>query len=95
MKSAYELAMERLAKNAPTVTLSAEQKGRLAEVEALYASKIAEKEIFLKDKISEAYGDGQEETAASLERQLANERKILQAELEERKQAIRNESNAR
>jgi len=95
MKSAYELAMERLAKNAPTVALTAGQKARLADLESLYASKIAEKEIFLKDKISEAYGDGQDETAASLERQLANERKILQAELEERKEAVRSEAAPR
>lgn len=95
MKSAYELAMERLAKNAPTVALTADQKARLADLESLYASKIAEKEIFLKDKISEAYGDGQDETAASLEKQLANERKILQAELEERKEAVRSEGAAR
>jgi len=95
MKSAYELAMERLAKNAPTVALTADQKARLADLESLYASKIAEKEIFLKDKISEAYGDGQDDTAASLEKQLANERKILQAELEERKEAVRGEGASR
>ena len=35
MKSAYELAMERLNKTAPTVKLNARQKAELAELDAL------------------------------------------------------------
>ena len=35
MKSAYELAMDRLNKVAPSVTLTAEQKRRIAELERL------------------------------------------------------------
>ena len=35
MKSAYELAMERLNKVAPTVKLTEEQKERIAELESL------------------------------------------------------------
>ena len=43
MKSAYELAMERLAKSDPDASapLSAEQKRALAEVDTLYQGKIA------------------------------------------------------
>src|ERR1044071_706442 len=44
MKSSYELAMERLNKNSPAVKLNPEQKQKLAELDSLYASKIAERE---------------------------------------------------
>ena len=49
MKSAYELAMERLQQDGPKVTLTDEQRAALAEVDELYRSKIAEKEVFLGD----------------------------------------------
>ena len=42
MKSAYELAMERLEKQAPTRTLTAAQKTEIAELEATAKAKIAE-----------------------------------------------------
>ena len=51
MKSAYELAMERLEKSAPTQKLTEDQKTRIAEVNSLYGSKIAEKETFLQGEI--------------------------------------------
>jgi len=41
MKSAYELAMERLNKSAPSVKLTAAQKKELAELDSQYAAKIA------------------------------------------------------
>ena len=47
MKSAYELAMERLERSAPSVTLSDEQKAQLAEIDSSFKAKIAEKELFL------------------------------------------------
>ena len=48
MKSAYELAMERLQKDAPSVPLNAEQRAQIAEIDSLYTAKIAEKELLLK-----------------------------------------------
>jgi hypothetical protein len=43
MKSAYELALERLEKaRGPTKKLSDEQKARIAEIEKVYEAKIAE-----------------------------------------------------
>src|SRR2546421_8365720 len=49
-KSAYELAMERLAKSDPDAhrPLTPEQKARLAEIDRVYQGKLAEREIFLK-----------------------------------------------
>jgi len=89
MKSAYELAMERLNKSSPTVKLSAEQKKQLAEWDSKYSAKIAERELFLKDRLAEAAGKGDGEAAAQLEKQLISERKSLQAELEEKKEKVR------
>jgi hypothetical protein len=87
MKSSYELAMERLNKNAPTVKLSDAQKKQLAELDSKYAAKIAEREIALNGEIAKAADDFQKEE--SLREQLVTERKKLLAELEEKKESVR------
>jgi len=89
MKSAYELAMERLNKTSPTVKVTAEQKKQLAELDAKYAGKIAEREIFLKDNLAAAAAKRDFEAMAQLEKQMVSERKSLQAELEEKKNKVR------
>ena len=43
MKSAYELAMERLNKQSPTIKLTEKQKKGIAELESKYKAKIAER----------------------------------------------------
>ena len=87
MKTAYELAMERLNKAAPAVKLTSAQKKELAELDSKYAAKIAGREIALKDEMARVAQDF--EKAEALREQLANERKKLQAELEEKKEAVR------
>lgn len=89
MKSAYELAMERLQKQAPTVKLSNAQKAELAELESQYAAKVAQREIGLKDEITKAASLGNAEEADALRAQLAQEKAKLQAELEEKKEHVR------
>lgn len=89
MKTAYELAMERLNKTAPAARLTAAQKKQLAELDSRYAAKIAEREIALNGEITKANGAGDFETATKLQQQLVNERKALQAELEEKKETVR------
>lgn len=89
MKSAYELAMERLNKSAPTAKLTAEQKKEIAELDSLYASKVAQREIFLKGEIAKAEMSGDFEALEQLQKQLASEKKTLAAELEEKKEAVR------
>lgn len=89
MKSAYELAMERLNKTAPSVKLTDEQKKALGELDGQYAAKIAEREIFLKDQIEKASAEGDYAAIEQLEKQLASERKTLAAELDEKKENIR------
>lgn len=89
MKSAYELAMERLNKSAPTAKLTAEQKKEIAELDSLYASKVAQREIFLKGEIAKAEMSGDFEALEQLQRQLGSEKKTFAAELEEKKEAVR------
>jgi len=89
MKNAYELAMERLSKQSPTVKTSAAKKKQLAELDARYAAKIAEREIFLKDELAKAVDKGEFEATQQLEKQLVSERKSIAAELEEKKEAVR------
>jgi hypothetical protein len=87
MKSAYELAMERLNKAMPTAKLTDGQKKQLAELDSKYTAKIAEREIALNGEIAKAADDFQKEE--SFREQLMAERKKLQAELEEKKEQIR------
>ncbi len=89
MKSAYELAMERLEKAEPTLQLTDEQKAQLAEIDSTYRAKIAEKELFLQPKIDQA---GLKETFAEfeeLQKQLASEIRRLQEDCEEKKAKLR------
>jgi len=89
MKTAYELAMERLGKTAPTIKLTANQKKQLAELDSQYAAKIAEREIALRDEIGKVAATGDLEKVEALQQQLVNERKKFQAELEEKKERVR------
>jgi hypothetical protein len=86
MKSAYEIAMERFNKNAPAGKLTAKQKAALAELDSRYAAKIAEREIALNGQLAAA---DDAEKAEAIRGQLVQERKKLQAELEDKKQQVR------
>lgn len=90
MKSAYELAMERLNQTAPVVKLSAAQKKQIAELESKFKAKIAGRELALKDEITAAASAGEFEKVEALQQQLVTERRKLQAELEAKKAAVRN-----
>ena len=89
MKSAYELAMERLNKQSPPVKLTERQKKEIAELESKYKARIAEREIALKDQMAAAAGAGEAEKLEKLEDELTRERRKLQAELEEKKDQVR------
>jgi hypothetical protein len=92
MKSAYELAMERLNKQAPQTRLTEKQKKELAELDSKYAAKIAEREIFLQGELDKARNNGDFEAGEQLAKQLISTRKSLQAELEEEKEKVRQRS---
>ena len=89
MKSAYELAMERLEKKAPSVALTAEQKAQMAEIDSTFKARIAERELFLKGEINKAQNAGNLEEAESLQKQLTIDVRRLQEEAEARKDKLR------
>ena len=89
MKSAYELAMERLAKDQPTVTLTEDQKKQLAEIDSQFKARIAEKELFLKGEIAKAQTAGKFDDVESLQKQLSSEIKRLQEDCEAKKEKLR------
>jgi hypothetical protein len=89
MKSAYELAMERLQQKAPSVVLTDEQKQQIAEIESTFKARIAERELFLKDQINKAEGAGNIEEAESLQKQLTIDVRRLQEEAESKKDKLR------
>lgn len=89
MKSAYELAMERLAKDQPSVALNDEQKKQLAEIDAMLKAKIAEKEVFLRDEIRKAEMADKLEEAEALEKQLVSEIRRLNDDSEAKKAKLR------
>jgi len=91
MKSAYELAMERLQKTSPSLSLTEEQKKELAEIDSKYRAKIAEKELFLNEQIQKAQAEGKVEDIDSLQKQLVSEVRRLHEECEAAKEKLRNE----
>ena len=89
MKSAYDLAMERLEKQSPSAHLTEEQKQEIAEIESAHRAKVAEKELFLAGEIRKATMAGQAEEVAKLERQLASEMRRLHENCEAKKEKVR------
>lgn len=89
MKSAYDLAMERLNKQSPTHKLTTGQKAQLADLDSLYKSKIADREILIKGQLQKAADKGDAEAYEQLEKQLVSDRKTFSAELEEKKELVR------
>jgi hypothetical protein len=92
MKSAYELAMERLAASDPEAAgpaLTDAQKAALQDLEQRYTAKIAEREVFLQKQLLDARRQGDREALAQLETQLRNERGRLRDELEKAKNRVR------
>ncbi len=89
MKSAYELAMERLEQQSPTAQLTEEQKTEIAEIDATYRAKLAEREVFLRDEIAKAEYEGRSTDVAELHDQLGREVRRIKDDCEEKKEKIR------
>ena len=89
MKSAYELAMERLEKKAPSVALTDEQKAQVAEIESTLKARMAERELFLKGEITKALTAGNSEEAETLQKQLTIDLRRLQEDAEAKKEKLR------
>jgi hypothetical protein len=91
MKSAYELAMERLSKSDPAASrpVTPEQRARLAEVDRLYQGKLAEREIFLKQQLEQALAARNAEEVDKIRKQISSEKARLEEERESEKDRIR------
>ena len=89
MKSAYELAMERLESKDPGVLLTDEQKERIADIEAKCKADIAAKELLLQGEIAKATAAGSQEELAQIRRQLADDIRRFEEKREREKEAVR------
>jgi hypothetical protein len=94
MKSAYELAMERLEKTAPVPKLTEHQKERISEINSLYGSKIAEQETFLQGELAKAKASSDGTAVAQIQDQLNREVRRLHTEWEEKKEHVYAETPA-
>ena len=81
--------MERLEKESPTQELTEEQKAKLSELSKVYEAKIADKELFLNGEIAKAEAAGEFDQIEQLTKQLASECKVLEEELEQKKNEVR------
>jgi hypothetical protein len=91
MKSAYELAMERLSKSDPAASrpLTAGQRASLSEIDRVFTGRIAEREIFLKQRLDEALAGSDADGADKVRKQIASERARLEEEREAEKDRVR------
>ncbi|MFA5265335.1 MAG: hypothetical protein WC378_16050 [Opitutaceae bacterium] len=91
MKSAYELAMERLSKSDPESSkpLSPEQKARLAEIDRVYTGKQAEREIFLNQRLVAAIADGKPDEIEKIKKQISSEKARIEEERDDEKESVR------
>ena len=91
MKSAYELAMERLSKAdaGSRKVLTAEQRSRLAEIDRVYKGKVAEREIFLKQQLDQALTGTDADEVEKIRKQMASEKARLEEDREAEKDAVR------
>jgi len=81
--------MERLEKESPTKEISDELKAKLAELSKVFEAKIADRDVFLNSEIAKAELAGEFEAIEQLNKQLASDRKVLEAELEAKKNELR------
>ena len=89
MKSAYELAMDRLESKDPGVLLTDEQKARIADIEAKCKADIAAKELLLQGEMAKATAAGSQEELAEIRRQLADDIRRFEEKREREKEEVR------
>jgi hypothetical protein len=91
MKSAYELAMERLSKSDPGSSrpLTDEQRAKLAEIDRVYQGRIAEREIFLRQSLEKALAGHDADEVDKIRKQISSEKARLEEERDEEKERVR------
>ena len=88
MKSAYELAMERMGGENEN-PLTEDQKKQISEIEVKFRAKIAERKIFLEKSLQDAISKGDQDEAEEARKILAQEVSDLEAKAESEKEKIR------
>ena len=86
MKSAYELALERMG-GEPIRKLTNEQKAKIAEIDGKYQAKVAEAEFANKEKVAQAGGEA--EKLEQFRKDLAVELASIREKCEREKEKIR------
>src|SRR5437868_9085665 len=94
-KTGYRPAMEQPQKSSPTLTMTPEEKGGLAENDSSFNAKISERKIFLTDQIRKAVAVGKFDDVESLEKQLTADVRRLQEDCEQKKEKLRATFGAR
>ena len=90
IKSALELAMERLQKkDGDLVPLTHDQKAAIAEIEAETTAKVAEEEIMAAERLRAAYAGGDVEAARKLDEQIKAEIGRIRERGERKKEKVR------
>ena len=91
MKSAYELAMERLSKSDPASSrpITPEQRARLADIDRVYQGKLAEREIFLKQRLEQALTGRDADEVDKIKKQISSEKARLEEDRESEKERVR------
>jgi hypothetical protein len=91
MKSAYELAMERLSASDPNenTQLTDEQKEELADLDNKYAAKKAERKIALGKQIADARAKGDFQGVGAAEEELRRDIERIESDKETAKDRVR------
>ncbi len=96
IKSAYELAMERMERANPdhaTRELTPDQKAQIAEIRKVYQSKIAEQEIMISSKLAKLTANTRPEDLISKKEEMEmiyrREIELLKGEMERKIQEVR------
>jgi hypothetical protein len=87
--------MERLAKSDPgsARSLTPDQRSKLAEIDRLYTGRLAEREIFLKQRLEQALAGTDADEVEKVRKQIASERTRLEEERESEKDRVRGGKN--
>lgn len=89
MKSAYELAMDRLGKTAAPAKLTTAQKAELAELDSIYAAKLAQADLSTREALRAAQAARDIETMELLRQRYASDKAKIEAEREAKKDRVR------
>lgn len=91
MKSAYELAMERLQESDPDKQpVTDEMRKALAAVDEKFDAKVAERKVFLTQTLATATANQDLQEVELIQKQISNEKARIEEERETAKDKIRN-----